>query len=90
MTPACPFMSPQEQYAFIHDVVLESVTCGDTQITARDLKFVISRLKSKDQTICKTQFEEQFKVCSVTSTKYEVHCVELPAISKWTKFHFRS
>ena len=88
MTPTCSFMSSQEQYAFIHDVVLESLTCGDTQINARDLKSVISRLKSRDQKIFKTQFEEQFEVCSVTSTKYKVRCVELPAISKWTKFSF--
>ena len=90
MTPACPFMSPQEQYAFIHDVVFESVTCGDTQISARGLKSVISRLKTRDQTTGKTQFEAQFEVCSLTtcSTKYEIHCVELPAISKWTKISF--
>ena len=69
MTPACPFMSPQEQYAFIHDVVLESLTCGDTQISARDLKSVISRLKCRDQMTGKTQFEAQFEVCSVTSTR---------------------
>ena len=75
-------MSSQEQYTFIHDVVLESVTCGDTQISARDLKSVISRLKTKDQTTGKTQFETQFEVCSVTSTKYEVRCVELPASNK--------
>ena len=63
MTHACMPMSSQEQYAFIHDVVLESLTCGDTQISARDLKCVISRLKSRDQMTGKTQFEAQFEVC---------------------------
>ena len=60
--------SPQEQYAFIHDVVLESVTCGDTQISARDLKSVILTLKTRDRMTGKTHFEAQFEVCSVTST----------------------
>ena len=82
MTHACMPMPPQEQYAFIHDVVFESVTCGDTQINARDLKSVISTLKTRDQMTGKTQFEAEFEVCLLTSTKYEVCCVELPAISK--------
>ena len=57
--------SPQDQYIFIHDVVLESVTCGNTQISAKDLKFVITRLRKKDQITGKTQFEAQFEVCAV-------------------------
>ena len=58
-------MSSQEQYAFIHDVVLESLTCGDTQISARDLKSVISRLKTRHKTTGKTQFEAEFEVAIV-------------------------
>ena len=27
-------LQSQEQYTFIHDVILESVTCGDTQISS--------------------------------------------------------
>ena len=57
--------SPQEQYTFIHDVVLESVTCGDTQIGAKDLKYVITRLRQRDQTTGRTQFDTQFEVCGV-------------------------
>ena len=60
-------MSSQEQYAFIHDVVLESLTCGDTQVSARDLKSVISRLKTRDQMTGKTQLEAQFEVYAVTT-----------------------
>ena len=56
-------MHMQEQYIFIHDVVLESVTCGDTQINARDLKSCIIKLKNRDQLTGKTQFEAQFEVC---------------------------
>ena len=86
-------MSPQEQYAFIHDVVLESVTCGDTQINARDLKSVISRFKTRGQLQMsgKTQFEEQFEVCLVTSMQYDVHYVELLAMDQCNKnnFHFK-
>ena len=67
-------MSPQEQYVFIHDVVLASLTCGDTQNSARDLKSVISRLKTRHQVTGKTQFEAEFEVSIV---KYEVCHVEL-------------
>ena len=56
-------LTPQEQYIFIHDVVLESVTCGDTQINANDLNSVIMKLKDRDQVTGKTQFETQFEVC---------------------------
>ena len=40
------------------------MTCGDTQINAKDLKPVIMKLKVRDQVTGKTQFEAQFEVCS--------------------------
>ena len=39
----------QDQYIFIHDAVLESVTCGDTEIKAADLRRKLVKLKTRDQ-----------------------------------------
>ena len=39
----------QDQYVFIHDAVLESLTCGDTQIPASGLSGAIEKLKEKDR-----------------------------------------
>ena len=39
----------QDQYVFIHDAVLESLTCGDTQILASRLSGAIKKLKQKDR-----------------------------------------
>ena len=52
----------QEQYIFIHDAVLEAVTYGDTQITARDLREAIQQLDQQDPQTHTTGFENQFKV----------------------------
>ena len=39
----------QDQYVFIHDAVLESLTCGDIQILASGLSGAIKKLKEKDR-----------------------------------------
>ena len=52
----------QDQYVFIHDAVLESLTCGDTQIPASGLSGAIEKLKEKDSKIGRTGFETQFHV----------------------------
>ena len=52
----------QDQYVFIHDAVLESLTCGDTQIPASGLSNAIKKLKQKDRETGKTGFETQFHV----------------------------
>ena len=54
---------PQDQYVFIHDAVLESLTCGDTQILASGLSGAIKKLKEKDRETGRTGFETQFHVC---------------------------
>ena len=48
---------------FIHDAVLESLTCGDTQIIASGLSGAIKKLKEKDRETGRTGFETQFHVC---------------------------
>ena len=53
----------QDQYVFIHDAVLESLTCGDTQIPASRLSGAIKKLKEKNRETGRTGFETQFHVC---------------------------
>jgi len=55
----------QEQYAFIHDAVLESLICGDTQIPASGLVGAIEKLKQRDSETGRTGFETQFHVRSM-------------------------
>ena len=52
----------QEQYMFIHDAILESITCGNTQINVMNLQKVVNKLKQRDQTTSLTGFEQQLKV----------------------------
>ena len=54
----------QDQYAFIHDAVLESLICGDTQIPSSDLLQALDKLKKTDRHFAgpKTGFEIQFQV----------------------------
>ena len=47
---------------FIHDAVLESLTCGDTQILASGLSGAIEKLKEKNTETGRTGFETQFQV----------------------------
>ena len=57
----------QEQYIFIHDAILEAVTCGDTQINASDLRKSIHQLRHRDPTINLTGYESQFKAHTIAS-----------------------
>ena len=53
----------QDQYAFIHDAVLETLICGDTQIPSSDLHRALGKLKKVDKhTAGMTGFEKQFQV----------------------------
>ena len=61
----------QEQFIFIHDVILESIICGDTEISAGKMGPAITKLRKRDRTTGKTQFEAQFEVC----TKYLDYCL---------------
>ena len=47
---------------FIHDAILESVTCGDTQITTTDLKMTVDKMKRNDNKKQLHGFHYQFKV----------------------------
>ena len=51
----------QEQYIFIHDAILESVTCGDTQIETNNLRVAMRKLKERSQSGV-NGYNEQFSV----------------------------
>ena len=59
------FLPTQDQYVFIHDAVLESVVCGDTQIPASGLSSAIEQLKQMDSETGKTGFQTQLHVCHI-------------------------
>ncbi|CAI8052760.1 Receptor-type tyrosine-protein phosphatase alpha [Geodia barretti] len=51
-----------DQYIFIHDAILESVTCGDTQIASSDLRRAIQQMADKG-------FAHQFAVLEQVSPR---------------------
>ena len=65
------FFHLQEQFIFIHDVILESIVCGVTEISAGKMRLAIAKLRKRDRTTGKTQFEAQFEVC----TNYLDYCL---------------
>ena len=60
-------MCIQDQYAFIHDAILEAVTCGDTQIESSDLRAKLNKIWKKNQS-GKTELELQFTVSPLINT----------------------
>ena len=62
----------QDQYIFIHDAILESVTCGDTQIDAGNLRTSMSKLLKKSHSGM-TELELQFAVSTFILQINSVH-----------------
>ncbi|XP_064386164.1 uncharacterized protein LOC135334777 [Halichondria panicea] len=63
----------QDQYVFIHDAILESVTCGDTQISAGDLRRQIQKISSVAPGKTISDFQYQFQILEqVTPNPKEV------------------
>ena len=54
----------QHQYIFIHDVILESVVCGDTQVEAGDLRKRLAQLNTRDRS-GNTGMDLQFAVMCI-------------------------
>ena len=52
----------QDQFTFIHDAILESVTCGDTQISATNLRTRVAKMKRNDSKNQPHGFQYQLKV----------------------------
>ena len=63
---------------FIHDAILEAVTCGDTQIDSGNLRAKLNKLLRKDRS-GKTELELQFAVShnQVFSTSWTHSTAEL-------------
>ena len=60
---------------FIHDAILESVTCGDTQISAADLRRQIQKMSSVAPGKTITEFQYQFQILEqVSPNPNEVNC----------------
>ncbi len=69
------FVFIQDQYVFIHDAILESVTCGDTQINAGDLRKQIQKMSRVALRKITSEFQYQFKILEqVTPNPDEVNC----------------
>uniref|UniRef100_A0A1X7TQK7 protein-tyrosine-phosphatase n=1 Tax=Amphimedon queenslandica TaxID=400682 RepID=A0A1X7TQK7_AMPQE len=51
-----------DQYIFVNDAVLESVTCGNTQVDSRNARIVFNRMSKLDTKTGQTGYEEQFTV----------------------------
>ena len=60
------FLCVQEQYIFLHDAVLESVTCGDTEISSANLRATVRKLNKINPADNTTVLQTQFKVQSVS------------------------
>lgn len=68
-------ISIQEQYMFIHDAILEFLTCGDTQIAAANLRMEMNKLTYEDPTHKCTGYQHQFNVLGqVSPSPTEVNC----------------
>lgn len=55
----------EDQYIFIHDALLEAVTCGNTEVPARNLYSYIQRLTQIEPGENVTGMELEFKVRSI-------------------------
>ena len=49
---------------FIHDAILETVTCGDTQVNAANLRVTLIKMEVKNQHTQRTNLQDQFEVCN--------------------------
>ena len=67
----------QAQYAFIHDALDESITCGETAISVTNIRITLTKLSKQEDT--KTGFEEQYEV--------NFHCVFFYAIPSIMLIH---
>ena len=57
---------------FIHDAILENVVCGDTQVSADNLRTALRKMEAKNPNTHKSPLQEQFEVrvsmCILTLT----------------------
>ena len=56
------FLSLQIQYVFIHNALDELLTCGETEITAANMRIAIGKLGRSVQSGTGTGFQKQYEV----------------------------
>ena len=71
----------KEQYIFLHDAVLESVTCGDTEISSANLRLAVRKLNKINPADNTTMLQTQFKVNMQASVSYNLHIYGCMALS---------
>ena len=60
---------------FIHDAILEFLTCGDTQISSTNFRMAINKLNAEDPTHQCTGYQHQFNVLDqVSPSPTEINC----------------
>ena len=62
----------EDQYIFIHDALLEAVTCGNTEVPARSLSGHIQKLMQPEPGETVTGMELEFKVKWLSLTEHHV------------------
>ena len=67
----------QEQYIFLHDAVLESVACGDTEISSANLRLTVRKLNKINPADNTTMLQTQFKVNMQASVSHIHGCMAL-------------
>ena len=77
----CPI---QDQYVFIHDAILEVVTCGDTQIECNNLRDKLNTMQKNQSD--KTELELQFNVSLlINTTSYTLFIFQCMLRRSWTR-----
>ncbi|XP_050443629.1 tyrosine-protein phosphatase Lar isoform X3 [Adelges cooleyi] len=60
----------EEQYIFIHDALLEAVTCGETEVAVRNLPIHVQQLSQMDVTTTVTGMELEFKKLALVKNEF--------------------
>ena len=61
----------EDQYIFIHDALLEAVTCGNTEVPARNLSVHIQKLMQPEPGETVTGMELEFKASLIENNSIE-------------------
>ena len=57
----------QEQYVFLHQAVMEALSCGNTEVAPQDLRITMNKLTRTKKSSKQTGYEQEFKVLNSSS-----------------------
>ena len=57
----------QEQYVFLHQAVMEALSCGNTEVAPQDLRITMNKLARTKNSSKQTGYEQEFKVLNSSS-----------------------